>query len=91
MTAPLAPQAASETTLGRLAAEIRNNHRGHLRELRIEAACGGVVLHGRAGTFYGKQLALHEVLRRGGVVVVANRITVESPTVCQHPDLNHIS
>lgn len=58
-----------------LAAAILRLHRALVRELRIEVVGGGVVLRGRAATFYGKQLALHEVLRRG-LVVVANDIVV---------------
>jgi hypothetical protein len=58
-----------------LAAAILRLHRSLVRELRIEVVGGGVVLRGRAATFYGKQLALHEVLRRG-LAVVANDIVV---------------
>jgi hypothetical protein len=57
-----------------LATEIRLRHRSLLQALRIELVEDGVVLHGRAYTFYGKQIALHEILRR--VAVVANRIEV---------------
>jgi hypothetical protein len=59
-----------------LASEIRARHRDVLRELRIEVVPGGVVLRGRARTFYGKQVALHEVRRRCEFAVVANHITV---------------
>jgi hypothetical protein len=58
-----------------LASDIRERHRGLLRDLRIEVVAGGVVLHGRANTFYGKQVAQHEVMRHS-VTVVANRIVV---------------
>jgi hypothetical protein len=64
-------------TTRELAADISRRHRGLLRELWIEVGEAGAVLHGRAYSFYGKQLALHEVRRRGGVVVVANRIAVD--------------
>ena len=39
---------------------------------------GRAELHGRASTFYGKQVALHEVLRRAGLPMAANRIVVEN-------------
>jgi hypothetical protein len=59
-----------------LASEIRARHRGLLRELRIEVVAGGVALYGRARTFYGRQVALHEVRRRCPLAVVADHITV---------------
>jgi hypothetical protein len=62
--------------LNRIAVEVRAQHRGLLRELRIELTEGGVTLRGRATTYYGKQLAFHEVMRRCSLVVVANRIEV---------------
>lgn len=64
-----------ETDVTELAADIRERHRSLLRDLRLEVVDNGVVLHGHAYSFYGKQVALHEVLRRE-VPVVANRIAV---------------
>jgi hypothetical protein len=58
-----------------VAAAILGRHRSQVRELRIEVAVGGVVLRGRAATYYGKQIAQHEVLRFG-LAVVANDIVV---------------
>jgi hypothetical protein len=63
-----------------LATAIRERHRSLLRELRIEVVEGGVILHGRAYSFYGKQVAQHEILRRAQLVLLANRITVASRT-----------
>jgi hypothetical protein len=77
-TPPAAGAASSDGVLAaavRLAADIRRRHRYLLRDLRIEVVAGGVVLHGRAVTFYGKQLAQHEVMRRS-FTIVANRIVV---------------
>lgn len=65
-------------TLRQLADDVRNGHRGILHELAIELVAGGVVLRGRAATFYGKQVALHEVRRRCRLSVVDNHITVGS-------------
>jgi hypothetical protein len=75
MPTPTDP-AAGRVPTNDLAAEIRARHRGLLRELRIEAVEGGVALFGRAYTFYGKQVALHEVRRRCRTPVVANHIIV---------------
>ena len=67
-----------------LAADIRSRHRSLLRELRVDVVEGGVILHGHAYSFYGKQVALHEVIR-GGVAVVANRMTVSGRAHHYHP------
>jgi hypothetical protein len=81
-TCPLSePGAAAEyIELSQLAADIQNRHRSWVRELRIEAAEWGVVLRGRAVTYYGKQVALHEVLQCG-LAVVANEIVVSGSPV----------
>ena len=74
LTPPATTRAAST---GELVADIRLRHRALLREFWIEVGDAGAVLHGRASSFYGKQVALHEVRRHAEVVVVANRIMVE--------------
>jgi hypothetical protein len=58
-----------------LAIDIRNRHRSLLLELRVEIHEDGVSLYGRAITFYGKQMAQEELLRRG-FIVLANNIVV---------------
>jgi hypothetical protein len=60
-----------------LAIEVQNRHRDCLRELQIEAVEGEVILYGRAITFYGKQIAFHEVSHRSRLPVIANRIQVQ--------------
>ena len=66
-----------ECCLHQLAAEIRTYHRSHLRELRFEVLLSGVVIRGVSRSYYGKQLALHEIRRRCRLLVTANRIEVE--------------
>lgn len=61
-----------------LVAEIRTRYRWLLCELQIELIEDGVVLRGKAITYYGKQVAQHELLRRG-FVVAANHIVVSEP------------
>jgi hypothetical protein len=61
--------------LDELVAVIRHRHRAHLRELRIDATDGGLILSGRARSYYGKQMAQEEVLQRG-LAIVANELTV---------------
>jgi hypothetical protein len=77
MTTAIALLADGNRAFQELAAEVRNAHRSHLRELRLEVVLGGVILRGLATSYYGKQLALHEVRRRCSLLVVANRIEVE--------------
>ena len=76
MHAPTKPTPEQRAAARELAAEVRRRHRGLLRELWIEVDAGGFVLHGHASSFYGKQVAFHEVLRLGAGPVVANRIAV---------------
>jgi hypothetical protein len=66
-----------DRTLQQFAIEVRNRHRDYLRELQIEVVKGGVILYGRAITFYGKQIAFHEVSHRSRLPVIANRIQVQ--------------
>jgi hypothetical protein len=66
-----------EEALRQVATKILGSYRCFLSELRLEIVEGGVVIRGRAGCFYGKQIAFHEVSRRCGCVVVANEIEVQ--------------
>ena len=77
MPTAIPPPPGAETDLARLAASVRNRHRSHLRDLRIEVVEGGIVLRGCALTFYGKQIAFHEVCSLCQRTVVANRIEVQ--------------
>jgi hypothetical protein len=61
----------------RLADEIRNRNRSHIRALQIEIVTGGVIVRGSATSFYGKQIAFHEVRRGCGQPVLANEIVVQ--------------
>lgn len=74
----LTDRGMAPATLAELAADILRRHRGLIRELTLEAVTGGVVLRGRAYSFYGKQVALHEVRRRGRLSVVANVLAVDA-------------
>jgi hypothetical protein len=69
-----------EAVVRRAAADVLARYRGHLHELRIEVVEGGVIIRGRAVSFYGKQIAFHEVIRRVGQVVLANEVEVQLPT-----------
>jgi osmotically-inducible protein OsmY len=55
---------------------LRTELRTFLREISIEVTCGGLILRGSAYTFYGKQLAQQEAMRRTHQRVLINHITV---------------
>lgn len=76
MTTP-APLIDRDQFLSHLAAEVCKVHQHCLRELHIEVVAGGCVLIGRTVSFYGKQVAFHEVSRRLQMKVIANRIEVQ--------------
>lgn len=67
-----------QETSRQMSAEILASHRDHLRELKIEIVEGGIIIRGCAVSFYGKQIAFHEVSRRCGSAVLANEIEVMS-------------
>jgi hypothetical protein len=68
-----------EAVVQQVAVELLATHRSHLRELLIQVVEGGLVIRGRVVSFYGKQLAFHEVSRRCGRTVLANQVEVQPP------------
>lgn len=78
MTTAIACLSEQARELVRLAAEIQTRHRSHLREFRIEVVEGGIILFGRSVTFYGKQIAFHEVCEGCECPVLANQIEVQA-------------
>jgi len=61
----------------RLELLIRTRSYGRVRDLRLELRGGGLILHGRTGSYYAKQLAQQAVLEAGGLTLLANEIEVE--------------
>ncbi len=47
-----------------------------VRDLRILSHHGGLILHGRVHTYYGKQMAQQVVLELSGLSIVDNQIEV---------------
>jgi hypothetical protein len=76
MTRAISCLSSLERALHQLATSVLKRHRSHLRELRIVVVEDGVILQGNAVTFYGKQIALHEVRSECKCVVVGNQIEV---------------
>lgn len=62
--------------LERLAARVGHQLIGRLRGFRIETSGAGVVLRGRAPTYYAKQLAQHAVMGATDVPILRNEIEV---------------
>lgn len=77
MTA-LATLSHRDQTLQQLASEVRNRHRDCLRELYIRSVGEGAVIYGQAVSFYGKQIAFHEIRRRLPMTILANQIMVQA-------------
>ncbi|MBX9622601.1 MAG: BON domain-containing protein [Gemmataceae bacterium] len=50
--------------------------RAHVHDLRVVVQERGLVLEGRAATFYAKQLAQHSAMLVTGLPLLANRIAV---------------
>lgn len=76
MTTSLACLSSFDQMLTQLVAKIRNKHRAHIRDLTVDVGWGGLTVRGLATSYYGKQLAYHEVARHCGLPVIANEIEV---------------
>jgi len=59
-----------------LAELVRRRLAGGIRDLRLVFRENGIVLQGRACSYYGKQLAKHEVLRVVSAARLVNEIEV---------------
>ena len=57
-------------------ARVRICLRGRLCDFRLVRCDQGVVLLGRAPSYYVKQLAQHAVMRASAIPILANRIAV---------------
>jgi hypothetical protein len=49
---------------------------GHVHEFRLVVVDRGLILRGRAHTYYAKQLAQHAVMEATGLPILANEIEV---------------
>jgi hypothetical protein len=62
--------------LEQLVVEIQKELRGRLQAFDVKRQDNGIVLLGRVGTYYAKQLAQHAVMRATVLPIVANEIEV---------------
>jgi hypothetical protein len=60
----------------RIENRIRHQLSGRLRDFRLEVGDAGVVLRGRARTYYAKQLAQHAVMAATDQPILRNEIEV---------------
>jgi len=67
---------ARPADIEQLEALLRERLRGRVHGLRVLTHGDGVVLCGESDSFYGKQLALHVVMKATSLPIVANKIQV---------------
>jgi hypothetical protein len=62
--------------LKRLEAQLRTRLRSYVCDFQMIVQDGGLVLYGRARSYYGKQLAQHGVMEKSRLPIRANNISV---------------
>jgi hypothetical protein len=62
--------------VARLEAQLRVHLRDYVCDFRVIVQEGGLILYGRARTYYGKQLAQHGVMERSLLPILGNKIDV---------------
>lgn len=62
--------------IDRIAARVRHQLSGRLRDFRLELTGAGLVLRGRAPTYHAKQLAQHAVMGATDAPILRNEIEV---------------
>jgi len=67
----------SREEMTELERRLGREFQGRIREFRLVAREGGLVLQGRTHTFYLKQLAQHTVMRVMELPILANEIIVK--------------
>jgi hypothetical protein len=68
--------ARASAEVERVGTGVRKLLRGRLSDFRLELCGQGVVLHGKARSYYAKQLAQHAVMRETDLPIVRNGIEV---------------
>jgi hypothetical protein len=66
----------TQEELDRLGSQVQHQLSGRLRDFRLKRRGGGVVLTGRAGSYYAKQLAQHAVMGATDLPILHNEIVV---------------
>ena len=68
--------AEAEKLAARIERAVRRGTNDKVRDLRVEIADEGILLQGRCGTYYCKQLAQHAAIALAKPEVVINQIEV---------------
>ena len=62
--------------IGAIETHVQSRLHGRVRDLRLVAGEGGLILQGHAHTYYAKQLAQHAVMEATDRPIAANEILV---------------
>lgn len=60
----------------RLEGHVHRRMGGQLRDFQLQVERSGLILQGRAATYYAKQLAQHAIMEASDLPILANRIEV---------------
>jgi len=71
-------QQTQECGIDQIEVDVRSRLNGRLKDFRLVHGDGGLVLRGRAQSYYAKQLAQHAVREATGLPIAANEIEVAS-------------
>jgi len=66
----------ADELMHRVAARLQTRCGGQMRDLRITIREDGLILQGRVGTYYGKQMAQVVAREVSGLAIAANEIEV---------------
>jgi len=66
----------NQSAIEQLEVLLRSRLNGRVYDLRVVVSSAGIVLQGRATTFYAKQLAQHEFMKVTARPLLANEIMV---------------
>jgi hypothetical protein len=76
MNSLLCPELLSEPEREKLELHVQARLNGRVRDLRLHAVENGLVIRGRAATYYAKQLAQHIVMETTSTPILANETHV---------------
>jgi hypothetical protein len=65
-----------DAVLEQMEVDLRSQLRGRVAHVRLELHPDGLVLHGRARTYYAKLLAQHALMEASDLPIAANEIEV---------------
>ena len=68
--------ACNPAEIDRLETHAQGRLNGRVRDFRLVLRGNGLILKGRAPTYYAKQLAQHVIMEATGLPIVANEIQV---------------